>query len=85
MALLRSGLSVTPEHEFIEHCDLVVGDAAKDVGEPGLRIDAAELCRLDQGIGDGRIRSAWPNTRLVLQRTSREHSRIATNLYQRRT
>ncbi len=34
-----------PGHEFVELCDLVVGDAAKNVGEPGLRIDAAELCR----------------------------------------
>ena len=34
-----------PGHEFVELCDLVVGDAAENVGEPGLRIDAAELCR----------------------------------------
>jgi len=42
-------LSVTPRHELIQLCDLVIGDAAKNVGEPGLRIDAAELCRFDQG------------------------------------
>ena len=34
-----------PGYEFVELCDLVVGDAAKNVGEPGLRIDATELCR----------------------------------------
>ncbi len=27
----------------------VIGDAAKNVGEPGLRIDVAELCCFDQG------------------------------------
>jgi hypothetical protein len=32
----------------------VVGDAAEHLGEPGLRVDAVELCRLDQGVGDGR-------------------------------
>ena len=26
----------------------MVGDAAKNVGEPGLRIDAVEFCRFDQ-------------------------------------
>ena len=45
-------LSLTPQHELVQLCDLVVGDAAKNVGEPSLRIDAAELCRFDQGIGD---------------------------------
>ncbi len=53
MALLRSGLSVTPRHEFIQLCDLVVGDAAENVGQPGLWIDAVELGGLNQGIGDG--------------------------------
>jgi len=31
----------------------VLGDTAKHVREPGLRVDAIELGRLDQGIGDG--------------------------------
>jgi len=31
----------------------VISDAAEDIGEPGLRIDAIELCRFDQRIGDG--------------------------------
>ncbi len=47
-SLLRSALSVSPRHEFIQLCDLVVGDAAKNVGKPGLRIDTAELCRFDR-------------------------------------
>jgi flagellin-like hook-associated protein FlgL len=51
--LLRSSLSVTPWQEFVDACDFVVGDAAKNVGEPGLRIDAVELRRFDQRIGDG--------------------------------
>ncbi len=53
MALLRSGLSVTPGHEFIQLCDLVVGDAAQRVGEPSLRIDAVEFGGFDQRVGDG--------------------------------
>ncbi len=30
----------------------MIGDAAENVGQPGLRIDAAELCRFDQRIGE---------------------------------
>jgi hypothetical protein len=32
----------------------VIGDAAEDVGQPCLRIDAVEFGRLDQGVGNGR-------------------------------
>ena len=39
--------------EFVDTVNLVIGDAGEDVGEPGLRIDAIELGRLDQAIGDG--------------------------------
>ncbi len=42
-SLLRSMASVTPRYEFIQLCDLVVGDAAKGVAEPGLRIDTIQL------------------------------------------
>jgi hypothetical protein len=31
----------------------VIGDAAEDVGEPGLRVDCVELGGLDEGVGDG--------------------------------
>ena len=42
--MLRStALSVAPGREFIEPGDLVVGDAAEHVDEPGLRDDAVEL------------------------------------------
>jgi len=41
-------MSLTPGQEFIETSNLVVGNAAENVGEPGLRIDAAEHCRFDQ-------------------------------------
>ena len=34
-SLLRSDLSVTSRHEFVEARNLVVGDAATNVGEPG--------------------------------------------------
>ena len=52
--LLRSGLSVTPGHEFLKTSDLVICDAAQRVGEPGLRIDAVQLGGFDQRIGDNR-------------------------------
>jgi hypothetical protein len=42
-------LSVSRRHGFIQLCDLVIGDAANNVGEPGLRIDVAELCCFDPG------------------------------------
>jgi len=32
----------------------VIGDAAKHVGQPGLRIDAIQLGGFDQGVGDRR-------------------------------
>ncbi len=43
-------LSVTPRHELVQTCDLVLGDAAENIGQPGLGIDAVELGSLDQGI-----------------------------------
>ncbi len=50
---LRSVLSVTPRHQFVDPIDLVIGDAAENVGEPCLRINAVQLHGLDQRIGDG--------------------------------
>jgi hypothetical protein len=53
---LRSGLSVTPGHEFVKFVDLVdlvISDATKDVRKPCLGINAVELGRFDQGVGDG--------------------------------
>jgi len=46
-------LSVAPRHELVEARDLVVRDAAESVGQPCLRINAIQLCRFDQRIGDG--------------------------------
>src|SRR5438132_13038330 len=37
-----------PRQELIEPRSRMVGDAAQPLGEPGLRIDAAALGRLDQ-------------------------------------
>ena len=62
--LLRSVLSVTPRQEFIQPCDLVVGDAAQNVGEPGLRVDAAEFGRFDQRVGDGGVFEGQAGERL---------------------
>ncbi len=39
-SLLRSGLSVTPGQQFVEPCDLVVGDAAENVGQPDLPLQS---------------------------------------------
>src|SRR5207248_2747935 len=42
-----------PRQEFVKlGCRMIV-DPAKDVGEPGFRIDVVELCRGDQGIDRG--------------------------------
>jgi hypothetical protein len=43
-----------PWEQLIDPRDLVVGDAAEHIGEPGVRVDAIEFRRLDQGVGDGR-------------------------------
>ena len=53
--------SVTPRHEVVEVVDLAIRDAAKYVGEPGLRIDAVELSRFDGGVRDcHRPRTPFP-------------------------
>jgi len=54
-----------PGQELVEPRDLVIGDAAENIGEPSLRIDAVQLGGLDQRIGDGRgfataLRKAMP-------------------------
>ena len=49
---LRCRSSVTPGHQLVEPCDLLLGDAAEDVGESGLWIDAIQLRGLEQRIGD---------------------------------
>jgi hypothetical protein len=36
----------------------VIGQAGKDVGEPGLRIDAVQLLGFDQGVHRGRAFAA---------------------------
>jgi len=42
-----------PGQQINDPVDLVVRDAGKGVGEPGLGIDAAQLGGFDQGLGDG--------------------------------
>ncbi len=39
-------------HEFVEHCNFTIGNAAKNVAKAGLQIDAVVLCRLHQIMGD---------------------------------
>ena len=50
---LRQGRCVFPRHELIDTIDLVIWDAFKHPGEPGLRIDAVHFSGLDEGVGDG--------------------------------
>jgi hypothetical protein len=46
--------SVTPGQQLGDPGDLVVGDPAQHIGEPGLRIDTVQLGASDQGVGDRR-------------------------------
>jgi hypothetical protein len=39
---------VTPGKEFVDPGDLVVGDPAQHIREPGLRIDPVQLGAFDQ-------------------------------------
>jgi hypothetical protein len=50
---LRCHSSVMPGHQLVQPSDLVARDATESVGEPCLRINAVQLCGLDQRIGDG--------------------------------
>jgi hypothetical protein len=40
-----------PGQKLVDAVDLVLGDPAKNVGQPSLRVDLVELGRLDQRIG----------------------------------
>ena len=40
-----------PWEQVVGLRDLVIGDAGNRVGEPGVGIDAVQLCRFDQGVG----------------------------------
>lgn len=42
---------MAPWHQLGRAGDFVVGDAGEYVGEPGLRINAVELGRFNQGVG----------------------------------
>lgn len=39
-------LSISPWQEFVDPVDLVIGDVAEDISQPGLRDNVVELCRL---------------------------------------
>ncbi len=60
---LRSDLSVMPGHQLVQTGDLVVSNAAENIGQPGLRINAVQLGGLDQriGAGGGFAPAFWPN------------------------
>jgi len=42
-----------PRKQLVDFVDLVLGDAAEEVGEPGLGVNVVELGGFDQGVGDG--------------------------------
>jgi hypothetical protein len=44
---------VTPGQQLVDPGDLVVGDPAQHLGEPGLRIDPVQLGGLEQRVDDG--------------------------------
>src|SRR4051812_33220351 len=48
-----------PRQELIEPPDVVIVDAGEHVGAPSSRIDAVELCGLDQRKYDGGALAAW--------------------------
>jgi hypothetical protein len=59
-------LSISPGQQLVDPIDLVIGDAAKHIGQPSLRIDAVELGRLDKRVRDGsRLSSALRRERFV--------------------
>lgn len=44
--------STPTRQKLIEPANRVIGDAGEDIGEPSLRVDVVEPCRLDQRVGD---------------------------------
>ena len=52
--LLRCRGSVTPGQQFIDAGDLVIGDAAQNICEPALWVNAVQLGCLNQRVGNGR-------------------------------
>ena len=51
-----------PGQQFINTIDLVVCNSSKDICQPGLRVNAVNFSRFDQGIGDGRRLAATLGT-----------------------
>ena len=51
--LCSISLSTPPGQQLVDSVDLVVGDAAENIGKPCLRIDTVEFGRLNQCVGDG--------------------------------
>jgi len=45
--------SKLPRQQLVDPIDFVLGDAAKDIGSPGLWIDTIELCCLNERVGNG--------------------------------
>ena len=44
---------VAPWQQLVDAVDLMIGDAAEGIGQPGLRADVIRFGRFDQRVGDG--------------------------------
>jgi hypothetical protein len=47
-------VSISPKQQLVDLINFVIGDVSQDIGEPRLRINAVELSRFDQRVGDRR-------------------------------
>ncbi len=52
VSALRCQGSITPGGQFFDPGDLVISNPLQHPGQPFLRIDAVELCSLDQSVGN---------------------------------
>ena len=60
--LSSAPLNISPGKQFVDSMDFVVGNAAEDIGQPRLWIDAIELGRLNHACRQWRrIYLLYPN------------------------
>lgn len=52
------GVVPAPGQQVCYPVGRMIGQPGEDVGEPGLRVDVTEICRLDQGVDRGRAAAA---------------------------
>jgi hypothetical protein len=59
-------LSIPPRQKIVDPIDRVVDDTAENISQPRLRIDASELGRFYQRVGNRSLLSSAPRTRKKL-------------------